>query len=267
MPALDAGALFGRLVGQLFADSISPGIFAMVGAGAFLAGVTRMTISLCVVMFELTGELEYVVPHMIAILCAKWVADAISKESIYDLAQAVLGHPFLSPDEAIDMVAEHEAELAEKLIPPKQTMDELTVHVPASNKVPRKVLDEKLHTLKRRGLMDSGLVLVQGNDVLQGYIAQAELDFGLNDLGALYPPDTEIRLLGDPVDEEELDLARFVNRSPVSISAKAPMEVVVALFTQLGVRYLCITEEGTGRLVGVVIKKRLMSYLDGLKHH
>jgi chloride channel 3/4/5 len=54
MPALDGGALFGRLVGQLFAPEISPGIFAMVGAGAFLAGVTRMTISLCVVMFELT---------------------------------------------------------------------------------------------------------------------------------------------------------------------------------------------------------------------
>ena len=43
---------------------------------------------------------------MVAILCAKWVADAISKKSIYDLAQSVLGHPFLSPDEAIEMVAD-----------------------------------------------------------------------------------------------------------------------------------------------------------------
>ncbi|KAK3044513.1 hypothetical protein LTS18_001100, partial [Coniosporium uncinatum] len=56
IPALDAGALFGRLVGQ-WITSISPGIFAMVGAAAFLAGVSRMTISLCVIMFELTGEL------------------------------------------------------------------------------------------------------------------------------------------------------------------------------------------------------------------
>lgn len=51
IPSLDAGALFGRIIGQ-FVGSISPGIFAMVGAGAFLAGVTRMTISLCVIMFE-----------------------------------------------------------------------------------------------------------------------------------------------------------------------------------------------------------------------
>lgn len=35
IPALDAGALFGRLVGQLI-NNASPGIFAMVGAAAFL---------------------------------------------------------------------------------------------------------------------------------------------------------------------------------------------------------------------------------------
>lgn len=45
IPALDAGALFGRLIGQLI-PNISPGIFAMVGAAAFLAGVSRMTVSL-----------------------------------------------------------------------------------------------------------------------------------------------------------------------------------------------------------------------------
>ena len=39
-----------------------------------------MTISLCVIMFELTGELEYIVPNMIAILVAKWVADALEHE-------------------------------------------------------------------------------------------------------------------------------------------------------------------------------------------
>ena len=51
IPALDAGAFFGRLIGQ-WIGTTSPGIFAMVGASAFLAGVCRMTISLCVIMFE-----------------------------------------------------------------------------------------------------------------------------------------------------------------------------------------------------------------------
>ena len=56
IPALDAGAFFGRLVGQ-WITTISPGIFAMVGAAAFLAGVCRMTISLCVIMFEVKNWL------------------------------------------------------------------------------------------------------------------------------------------------------------------------------------------------------------------
>lgn len=61
IPALDAGAFFGRLVGQSI-GTISPGIFAMVGAAAFLAGVSRMTISLCVIMFEV-GVLLCIYPN------------------------------------------------------------------------------------------------------------------------------------------------------------------------------------------------------------
>ena len=263
IPALDAGALFGRLVGQ-WIGTISPGIFAMVGAAAFLAGVSRMTISLCVIMFELTGELEYILPHMVAILVAKWVADGLGKESVYDLAQNVLGHPFLDLDHSMGLVQSQNA-LVEELIPPKQTMDEITVNVPHSNKVSRKILEEKLAQLKRRGLMDAGLVLVQNNGVLQGYIAEGELEFGLRDLGQIYPADCEVRLLGD-ADEGDFDLSSFVDRTPTVICAKAPMEYAAEMFGKLGLRHLMILEEGTGKLIGVCLKKRLVAYLDRLKH-
>ncbi|KAK0355604.1 hypothetical protein LTR59_008246 [Friedmanniomyces endolithicus] len=259
IPALDAGSLFGRLVGQ-WVGGISPGIFAMVGAAAFLAGVSRMTISLCVIMFELTGELEYIVPHMIAIMVAKWVADALGKESVYDLAQAVLGHPFLDAEHAMGLVQKEPA-LAEELIPPKQTMDEITVQVPSSNKVPRSLLEHKLEQLKERGLMDAGLVLVQNGSMLQGYLAEGEL--GLSELGQLYGADAEVRLLGD-AEEGEFDMSHFVDRTPITVCSKAPIEYVLELFGKLGLRHLMLTEEGTGRLVGVIIKKRLVAYLDNL---
>lgn len=264
IPSLDAGAFFGRLVGQALSPSISPGIFAMVGAAAFLAGVSRMTISLGVIMFELTGEIEYVVPHMIAILVAKWVADALGKDSVYDLAQAVLGHPFLDIDHTMAIVQKQNALVAD-LIPPKQTMEEITVHVPSSNKVPRKLLERKLDQLKERGLLDAGLVLVQNQNMMQGYIAQGELEFGLHDLGPIFEADAEVRLLGD-AGEGEFDLSHFVDRTPLTVSATAPLEYAVELFGKLGLRYLMITEEGTGRLIGVIIKKRLVAFLDGLKH-
>lgn len=55
----------------------------MVGAAAFLGGVTRMTVSLVVIMFELTGGLPYIVPIMLAALLSKWVGDNFT-EGIYD---------------------------------------------------------------------------------------------------------------------------------------------------------------------------------------
>lgn len=263
IPALDGGALFGRLIGQ-WIGGISPGIFAMVGAAAFLAGVSRMTISLCVIMFELTGELEYIVPHMIAILVAKWVADALGKDGVYDLAQTVLGHPFLDIDHSMGIIQRQNA-LVEELIPPQQTMDEITVHVPKNNKVPRELLREKLDQLHARGLMDAGLVLVQNGGMLQGYIAEGELEFGLSNLGHIYEAEEEVRLLGTG-EEGEFDMTSFVDRTPMTVCAKAPIEYAVEMFGKLGLRHLMVIEEGSGKLVGVIIKKRLVAYLDNVKH-
>ena len=308
IPALDAGAFTGRLVGQ-WVTTISPGIFAMVGAAAFLAGmyflegfiaeslhknerlqqqrgrsglclshapksisadfeilagVSRMTISLAVIMLELTGELEYVVPNMIAILVAKWVADSLEHEGVYDLAQTVLGHPFLDLDNALGLVqAQSENTTVERLIPPKQTMGEITVIVPKDNMVPRRVLEQKLDRLKERGLLDGGLVLVQ-DGMLQGYLAEAELDFGLTNLSGVWNSPERVRLLGLG-EEGEFDLSSFVDRTPLTICAQAPMEYAVEMFGKLGLRHLCVVEEGTGKLVGVILKKRLINWLESLK--
>lgn len=282
IPALDAGALFGRLIGYILPytpNDVSPGIFALVGAAAFLAGVSRMTISLAVIMFELTGELSYVVPHMLAILVAKWVADAISAEGVYDLAQTVLGHPFLDPDVALQIVRKKGLKV-NRLVPPKKTMEDISVHVPTDNTVPRSLLRRKLDSLTSRGLMDAGLVLVQNHPpsnvpVLQGYISQAELKFGLEELAPTIPlsssqQDFAVRLLGHTIDEVapdtlEIDLSPFVDRTPLSICASAPLEYAVEMFSKLGLRYLCVTEEGSGALVGVIIKKRLVGFIEGLK--
>ena len=278
IPALDAGALFGRLVGQAISSS-SPGIFAMVGAAAFLAGVSRMTISLGVIMFELTGELDYVVPNMLAILVAKWVADAIGRESVYDLAQTVLGHPFMDSEHAMLEVQRQPARRAEVLIPPRQTMDEITVIVPPGNCVPQDDLREKLGQLRARGLMDAGLVLVTSDGLLLGYLSEVELEFGLDKLAHLHPTAAEVRLVVSSKATEldltaqinegpaEFNLSSFVDRTPLVVSAQAPLEYVVEMFGKLGLRYLILTEEVTGRVVGVVLKKRMVAYLDEIQRH
>ena len=76
-----------------------PGLYAMVGAAAVLGGVTRMTVSLVVIMFELTGSLQFIVPTMVAVMTAKWVGDALGKMGIYDAHIHLNAYPFLDNKE------------------------------------------------------------------------------------------------------------------------------------------------------------------------
>lgn len=54
------GVFFASISG-FHGSKVNPGVFAMVGAAAALAGVTRTTISLAVIVMELTGSLTYAV--------------------------------------------------------------------------------------------------------------------------------------------------------------------------------------------------------------
>lgn len=163
-----------------------------------------------------------------------------------------------------------EGALVEELVPPKQTMRDITVDVGKDDTVPRSVLEEKLNKLKGRGLLDAGLVLVQ-HGMLQGYLAERELDFGLHSLShttsRTSSPSPRVRLLGRWEDyaanagadvegvfvgnngesDDVLDLASFVDRTPLTICRKAPMEYAVEMFGKLGLRHLCVVEEGTGK--------------------
>ena len=88
------------------------------GAAAVLGGFTRMTgtlpffglllslcllawfsVSLVVIMFELTGSLHFIVPTMAAVMFAKWVGDAINRHGIYDAHIVLNGYPFLDNKE------------------------------------------------------------------------------------------------------------------------------------------------------------------------
>lgn len=102
VPSLYMGGCLGRALGALLKYAgfsgaagglLEPGIYAMVGAGAVLSGVSRLTLSLAVVLFELTGGLTYVVPFMLAVLIAKCTGDLISNgQSIYDVHADLKGY-------------------------------------------------------------------------------------------------------------------------------------------------------------------------------
>ena len=84
VPSMAIGASFGRMVGTIvqalhdaYPDArifssceadvpcITPGTYAFLGAGAALSGIMHLTVSVVVIMFELTGALTYILPTMV----------------------------------------------------------------------------------------------------------------------------------------------------------------------------------------------------------
>ncbi len=99
VPCILCGSAFGRLIGegvQSWADddSIRPGTYALIGATAMLGGVTRMTISLTVILLETTNNIKYLLPIMIVLMIAKFVGDCFNI-SLYDMHVELNALPFV----------------------------------------------------------------------------------------------------------------------------------------------------------------------------
>ena len=69
-------------------------VLQAIGAAAQLGGVTRMTLSITVLVMEGTGALQLVVPMMLAVFMAKIVGDAVAM-GVYDLHIKIRGSPVL----------------------------------------------------------------------------------------------------------------------------------------------------------------------------
>ena len=92
VPAIITGAALGRFVGEALQSSgysvlvgdIHAGVFALIGSAAILGGITRMTISIVVIIIECTDNITYCIPIMLTIMTAKLVGDSFNK-GLYDL--------------------------------------------------------------------------------------------------------------------------------------------------------------------------------------
>lgn len=114
VPSMAIGASFGRMVGMFvqhlqesFPQStffsacgpdgpcITPGTYAFLGAAAALSGIMHITVSVVVIMFELTGALTYILPTMVrhfsrqdhALLIARRLSSVLPKPSANDSAR------------------------------------------------------------------------------------------------------------------------------------------------------------------------------------
>lgn len=263
IPALDAGALFGRMIGQLVPNT-SPGVFAMVGSAAFLAGVSRMTVSLAVIMFELTGEVNFIPPFMVAILTAKWVADYISADGVYDLAQHLAGHPFLDEEQALEKIKNYSHDNGplriEALLPSLDIVDALTLRVGSGREAEASYLHRKLIHVTDGTFSESGFAMVNDQEICCGYIS-------CDNLGKVLSGVDKHNLMeqGSTMNLSDDDYLPFVDTNPVCVSAKAPIEHLVEMFSKLGVGYVAVVADVSSKFVGLVTKKDLLRVLDSLE--
>ncbi|KAF2204290.1 hypothetical protein GQ43DRAFT_478363 [Delitschia confertaspora ATCC 74209] len=277
LPSMAIGALYGRAVGLtvevlqsaypnvfIFGSCepdiscVTPGTYAIIGAASALGGATRMTVSIVVIMFELTGALTYVLPIMIAVMISKWVGDAISPRGIYESWIHFNGYPVLDN---------------------RDDNNSSTPDIPASQVMTRiedlTVISATGHTISSlRALLSNfpyrGFPIIDNprDTILLGYISRTELEFaltsalsqcrGLNGETEAY---FSYQPLADP--SASLDLRPWMDQTPITLNAKASFQLTVSMFQKLGLRYVIFVERGS--LKGLLTKKDVWFLLNGVE--
>jgi CIC family chloride channel protein len=88
VPSLFVGAALGGAMGIAVSQWApfphgGPGAYALVGMGALVAATSHAPLTGIVIMFELTGDYEIILPVMVACILASVVASTLKDESIY----------------------------------------------------------------------------------------------------------------------------------------------------------------------------------------
>lgn len=107
VPSMAVGATFGRalsLIVERYVGTkvITPGAYAFLGAAATLSGITNLTLTVVVIMLELTGAFIYIIPTMIVVAVARIVLTSLeSHGGIADQMILANGYPILENDDEI----------------------------------------------------------------------------------------------------------------------------------------------------------------------
>lgn len=288
VPSMAIGASFGRTVGivvQALHESypeavffsacqpdvpcITPGTYAFLGAASALSGIMHITVSVVVIMFELTGALTYILPTMIVVGVTKAISALFGKGGIADRMIWFNGFPFLDNKE------EHTFGVSVSTV---MTTDVITI--PSSS-----LTISQVQILLKEG-KHQGFPVVEdvSNNILVGYIGRTELQYALNRVKrdrsvhpyalcqfSLTSPEsdspTTASIVGIPREHSAappnrsmtpVDLSRFIDPTPVTVHPRLSLETVMELFRKIGPRVILI--EHRGRLAGLVTIKDCLKY-------
>ncbi|KAE9399949.1 Cl-channel protein [Gymnopus androsaceus JB14] len=226
---------------------VSPGFYSVIGASAMLGGVTRMTVSLVVIMFELTGALSHVLPIMVGVMTAKWVGDALGKDGIYNVWIAMRHYPWLPPVDFNDR-----GQTAADAMRPFSTLV---------------MIEEDRLTLKDiENLTNAhdfrGFPVVRGTEL----IGLATRDKLLSFIDLHLSPETNSKKcrfysqkqsISDEF--EYLDLSCCLENSIIHLRKEVPQSLLVRMFQKMNLRQILFTHRG--QLDGMMTKPDVVALL------
>ncbi|KAH6559376.1 hypothetical protein KP509_1Z011500 [Ceratopteris richardii] len=242
IPVIIVGAAYGRLVGKFMRSytqfqSLDEGIYAYLGAASLLGGSMRMTVSVCVILLELTNNLLMLPPTMLVLLISKTLGDLFN-HSVYDQILHIKGLPFLvekpepymkhltvmdvcsSPPVTLSAI-ERFGNIVEVL--------KLTDH----NGFP--VLDHSSEVPKLHGLILRSHLLVL---LEKGGSECNSVDFAKPGSGKGVKIE-DIKLESEQMNKY-IDLRPFTNASPYTVVDNMSLAKAFSMFRQLGLRHLCV---------------------------
>ena len=310
VPMLAIGAGIGRLAGRAAVDAcaaagtgsagappgvfmppspwawVDPGAAALVGAGAFLGGVTRLTLAAAVIMMEVSNDARSLLPLLVSILAAKAVADAVVHPLYHGLLAAkcvpwLPGEPVCGVP--LDLVPASAAAAA-----PVAVAD---AAMPASGL--RSLLRDTAHhgfPVVRAGAGGSAYVGMVSRETCLALLRRAAAlgaraaagggaaavasssvgDIAYEDLSRRYVTAAARNLLSEQQlavlsggggvggsDDPTIDLTPYINTSAPAIPASFSLGRAYALFVRLGLRHLPLVD-GRNRVVGMLTRKDLL---------
>ncbi|KAK1400061.1 Chloride channel protein [Heracleum sosnowskyi] len=274
VPVIVTGASYGRFVGMLIGSrsNLNHGLFAVLGSASFLGGSMRMTVSLCVIILELTNNLLLLPLIMIVLLISKTVADTFD-ENIYDLIMKLKGFPYLETH-------------AEPYMRQLTVGDVVTGPLQLFNGIEK--VSNIVHVLKTTGhngfpVVDEGPL--SDSPVLFGLILRAHLmtllkkkaflvspvrtdisafkQFSANDFAkkGLSKRDNmeDIKLTAEEM-EMYIDLHPYTNASPYTVVESMSLAKALILFREVGLRHLMVIPKISGKwpVVGILTRHDFM---------
>ncbi|XP_039688781.1 chloride channel protein CLC-c isoform X2 [Medicago truncatula] len=283
IPVILAGASYGRVAGSLLSPFtvLDVGLFALLGAASFLGGTMRMTVSLCVILLELTNNLLMLPLVMLVLLISKSVADCFNK-GVYDQIVEMKGLPYLEVHAEPYM---RHLVAGDVVSGPLFTFSGIekvgnivhTLKVTRHNGFP--VIDEPpfLEAPELCGLvLRSHLLVILKHKAFTTRPNERSLimnklrahDFGKPGSGK------GIRLDDLKISEEEMemyvDMHHITNKSSYTVVETMSLAKTAVLFRELGLRHLLVVPKTSGRppIVGILTRHDFMSeHILGLYPH